>query len=110
MRRKKSLSKFLEPSHKQIVIYTDNPLEFGKHVKISHGITALRHFIDPRQMASLKEPFDDWHAQKGPIPEGDRGRETKCVEESRPKLGKESTRLPGSMTKDVQLSDVETSS
>ena len=31
----------------------------GKHVKNYHGITALQHFIDPRQMASLKEPFDE---------------------------------------------------
>ena len=31
----------------------------GKHVKIYHGITALQHLIDPKQMASLKEPFDE---------------------------------------------------
>ena len=31
----------------------------GKHVKIYHGITVLQHVIDPRQMASLKEPFDE---------------------------------------------------
>ena len=31
----------------------------GKRVKVYHGITALQHFIDPRQMASLKEPFDE---------------------------------------------------
>ena len=30
----------------------------GKHVKIYHGMTVLQHLIDPRQMASLKEPFD----------------------------------------------------
>ena len=28
-------------------------------VKTHHGITALQHLIDPRQMATLKEPFDE---------------------------------------------------
>ena len=55
----KSLRKFFEPSHKPKVNYTDNPLESGNHVKIYHGITELQHLIDPRQMASLKEPFDE---------------------------------------------------
>ena len=31
----------------------------GKRVKVYHGITALQHLIDPRQMASLKESFDE---------------------------------------------------
>ena len=31
----------------------------GKHVKIHHGITALRHFVDLRRMTSLKQPFDE---------------------------------------------------
>ena len=31
----------------------------GEHVKFYHGITALQHLIDPRQMASLKEPSDE---------------------------------------------------
>ena len=30
----------------------------GKRVKVYHGITALIHLIDPRQIASLKEPFE----------------------------------------------------
>ena len=30
-----------------------------KHVKVYHGITALQHLIDPRQMGSLREPFDE---------------------------------------------------
>ena len=34
----------------------------GKHAKIYHGITAHQHLIDPRQMASLKEPFDQHSA------------------------------------------------
>ena len=51
----RSLSKFLEPSPIPKVVYADNSLEFGKHVKIYHGITALQHLIDPKQMALLKE-------------------------------------------------------
>ena len=31
----------------------------GKRVKFDRGVTALQHLIDPRQMASLKEPFDE---------------------------------------------------
>ena len=31
----------------------------GEHVKFYHGITALQHLIVPRQLASLKEPFDE---------------------------------------------------
>ena len=34
-------------------------MDLGKHVKIYRGITALQHLIDPRQMASLKEPSDE---------------------------------------------------
>ena len=55
----RSLSKFLEPSHKPKVVYTTTRWNLGKHVKIYHGITALQHLTDPRQMASLKEPFDE---------------------------------------------------
>ena len=29
-------------------------------VKIYRGITALQHLVDPRQMALLKEPFEEW--------------------------------------------------
>ena len=49
-------------------------------VKIYHGITELQHLIDPRQIASLREPFDekkkvleeyccnqDWMKDGGPI-------------------------------------------
>ena len=32
----------------------------GKHVRFCHGITELQHLIDPRQMAWLKEPSDEW--------------------------------------------------
>ena len=55
----KSLSKFLEPSHRPKVVYTDNSMEFGKACEVFHGITALQHLIDSRQMTSLKEPFDE---------------------------------------------------
>ena len=56
----KSLLKFLQPSQAPKVVCTDNSMEFGKHVRFYHGITALQHLIDPRQMASPKEPSDEW--------------------------------------------------
>ena len=31
----------------------------GKLVRFCHGINAFQHLIDPRQMAELKEPFDE---------------------------------------------------
>ena len=56
----KSVRKFLEPSHKPNVIYTDNSLEFANLVKIYDGIIDLQHLIDPRHMALLKEPYEEW--------------------------------------------------
>ena len=32
---------------------------FRKRLNVYHGITALQHLIVPRQMASLKEPFNE---------------------------------------------------
>ena len=52
----RSSRKFLEPSEKPEVIYTDNSLELGKNlVKTYHGITVLQHLIDPRRTVLLKE-------------------------------------------------------
>ena len=49
---------FFEPSDEPKVIHTDNSLDIWQILmKIYHGIVELRHLIDPRQMASLKEPF-----------------------------------------------------
>ena len=56
---KKSLRKFVGPSEKPKVIYTDNHWNLANLVKTYHGIIELQHLIDPRQMASLKEPFDE---------------------------------------------------
>ena len=39
--------------HRKLCIQTTR-LNLGEHVKVYHGITALQHLIDPRQMASLK--------------------------------------------------------
>ena len=55
----KSLRKILEPSHKPKVIYTDNSLEFGLSCEDLHGTIELQHLIDPRQMALLKEPYEE---------------------------------------------------
>ena len=44
----KSLRKFFESSQKPKVIFTDNSLELGNHVKIYHGIIVLLHLTDPR--------------------------------------------------------------
>ena len=46
-------------SHRPKVVYTDKSMEFGRACEVYHGITALQHLIDWRQMASLKEPFDE---------------------------------------------------
>ena len=54
MRRNKSLLKFLEPLQAPKVVYTQTTRrKLGEHVKFYHGITALQHLIDPRQMVSL---------------------------------------------------------
>ena len=43
------------------VFITDNSLEFGNIMWRSyHGIIELQHFIDPKQMALLKMPWDEW--------------------------------------------------
>ena len=56
----RSLSKFLEPSHRPKVEHTQTSRwNLGQRVKFYHGITALQHLIDPRRMASLKEPSDE---------------------------------------------------
>ena len=51
----RSLRKFLEPSEKPKVIYTDNSLEFGNLVNIYHGIIEPQHLIDLRHLALLSE-------------------------------------------------------
>ena len=51
----KSLLKFLEPSHRRKVVYKTTRRNLGEHVKFYHGVIALQHLIDPRQMALLKE-------------------------------------------------------
>ena len=57
----KSLRKFLDPSHKpQVIFFSDNSLEFANLVKIYDGIIDLQHLIDPRHMALLKEPYEEW--------------------------------------------------
>ena len=38
-------------------------------VKIYHGIIELRHFIDPRQMASLKEPYEEKEGFSAVLPQ-----------------------------------------
>ena len=53
------LPKFLEPSHKPKVVYADNSSEFGKACEVLSGTTSPQHLIDQRQMASLREPFDE---------------------------------------------------
>ena len=52
--------KKLEPSHApKVVSYRQTRWNLEKHVKTYHGITALQLLIDPRQMESLREPFDE---------------------------------------------------
>ena len=59
LRRKKSLLKFLELSQALKLYIRTTRWNLGKHVRFCHGITALQHLIDPRRMASLKEPSDE---------------------------------------------------
>ena len=47
--------KFLEPTRKPKVIYTDNSLEFGKSCEELSGIIVRRHHTDQKQMRLLKE-------------------------------------------------------
>ena len=51
----RSLQKFFEPDRKPKVIYTDNPWNSAKLVKISPGIIARLHHIDRRLMVLQKE-------------------------------------------------------
>ena len=44
----KNSRKFLKPSEKPKVIYTDKSLELANLVKICHGISELLPLIDPR--------------------------------------------------------------
>ena len=44
--------------HRKLYIQTTR-WKLGEHVRFSHGITALQHLIDPREMASLKEPSEE---------------------------------------------------
>ena len=40
------------------ITYIDNSVEFGKSCDY-HGIIELQHLIDPREMALLKEPYEE---------------------------------------------------
>ena len=51
----KNLMKFLEPTRKPKVMYTDNSLEFGKFARIYPGIIARQHHTDQKQMGLLKK-------------------------------------------------------
>ena len=53
----RSLQKFLEPTRKPKVIYTDKSLEFAKPVKIFPGIIVRRHHTDRKQMGLLREQY-----------------------------------------------------
>ena len=44
--------------HRKVYVQTIR-WNLEEHVKFYHGITALQHLIDTRQMASLKEPSDE---------------------------------------------------
>ena len=57
----KSLFKFLEPSQApKVVLYIQTTRwSLANLVKIYHGIIELQGLIDPRQMASLTEPFEE---------------------------------------------------
>ena len=59
MRRKKKLVKIYRTvaSTKSCVKRQLDGI-WGKHVRFCHGNTALQHLIDPRRLASLKEPSD----------------------------------------------------
>ena len=56
----RSLQKFLEPNRKLKVIYTDDSLEFAKHVKIFPGIIVRQHHTDQKQMGLLREQYAEW--------------------------------------------------
>ena len=54
----KSLTKFLEPTRKPTVIYTDNSLEFGKFCEeLSWKIIVRQRHTDQKQMGLLKGQF-----------------------------------------------------
>ena len=56
----RSLSKFLEPSQRPKVVYTDNSMEFGKaceYLSWNHR-TSTPHRPETK-MASLRDPFDE---------------------------------------------------
>ena len=55
----KSLSTLLDTSHRPKRNTQTTRWNLGEDVKIYHGIAAFQFFIDPRQMAQLKEPFDE---------------------------------------------------
>ena len=55
----KSLLTFLEPSQTPKVVYTDNSMEFGRGCEDLSWNHRTQHLIDLRQMASLKELFDE---------------------------------------------------
>ena len=56
----RSLLKFLEPSQKaKSSLYGQVHWNLENLVKIYHGLIEPQHLIDPRQMASLKEPSDE---------------------------------------------------
>ena len=51
----KNLMKFLEPTKKPKVIYTDNSLEFGKSCEEYPGIIVRQRHTDQKQMGLLRE-------------------------------------------------------
>ena len=53
----KSLMKFLEPTRKPKVIYTDNALEFGRNYP---GIIVRQRHTDQKQMGLQKEQCTEW--------------------------------------------------
>ena len=60
MRRKKAYeNSWSRRKHRKLYVQTIR-WNLGEHVKFFHGITAIQHIIDPRQIASLKEPSVEW--------------------------------------------------
>ena len=57
--------KFLEPTKKPKVIYTDNFLEFGKACEEYPGIIVRQHHTDQKRMGLLKEQCAEW--KKAPL-------------------------------------------
>ena len=55
----KSLRKFLEQSQKQKFLIRTIRWNLEIFLKIYHGIIEPQHLIDPRQMALLKEPYEE---------------------------------------------------